>query len=199
MGYAAQNTGTNTDYMSKVQEYFALEAQNPDERYSYWDGEIIAMAGALKNHNVVSGNLYMLFRQQLRGKPCTAYMENVHTQIEENGKYVYPDIVMTCDERDNEDALMVKFPSIIIEVLSKGTEVVDSSLKLLAYFNIPTLKHYLLVSQFFVAVFHYYKNEEGELITRIYTNLADIVHLKRFEIKLPLSQIYEDIFLENQV
>ena len=100
MGYAAENTDSNIDSKRKLEEYFALEAQNPDERYSYWDGEIIAMAGALKKHNVIAFNLTLLLKQQTKGGSCQTYMENVRTEIEKNGKYVYPDVVMTCDERE---------------------------------------------------------------------------------------------------
>lgn len=193
MGYATQNPEKYINTPDKLQEYLALEAQNPDERYIYWDGEIFAMAGALKKHNVISGNLYMLFRKQLKGKNCITYMENVRTQIEEDGRYMYPDIVMTCDARDDEDALTVKYPSVIIEILLKGTEVIDASTKLVAYLKIPTMKHYLLVSQTFIVVVHYYKNEQGEIITKFYTDFNDVIVLQGFEIQLPLSQIYEDI------
>ena len=195
MGYAAQNPEKDIHEPDKFQEYLALETQNPDERYIYWDGEIFAMAGALKKHNLLAFSIALILKRQTKGNKCQTYMENVRTQIEEGGKYVYPDIVMTCDERDDEDALLVKYPSVIIEILSKGTELIDSSIKLVAYLKMPTMKHYLMVSQTFVVVIHYYKNEQGEIITKFYTDLTDIIVLQGFAIELPLSQIYEDILL----
>ena len=58
--------------------------------------------------------------------------------------YFYPDVVVTCDEHDN-DPQLVQFPSLIIEVLSFSTEAADGGIKFAKYRQFSTLQEYVLV------------------------------------------------------
>jgi Uma2 family endonuclease len=58
--------------------------------------------------------------------------------------YCYPDVVVTCDERDN-DPQLVPLPCLIIEVLSPSTEAVDRGAKFAKYRQYSTLQEYVLV------------------------------------------------------
>lgn len=52
------------------------------------------------------------------------YIVDVKVQVEPGQKYFYPDVLVTCDERDT-DPQLVQFPCLIIEVLSPSTEAAD--------------------------------------------------------------------------
>jgi Uma2 family endonuclease len=56
------------------------------------------------------------------------YILTVKLRRELGQNYFYPDVVVTCDDRDN-DPQLVQLLSLIIEVLSPFTEAVDRGAK----------------------------------------------------------------------
>src|SRR5947207_13385287 len=98
------------------------------------------MAGETRAHNTIALNLATSIRQRLKG-PCKLYMSGVRVnfQIREDEYYYYPDIVVTCDSREN-DIRFVRYPKLIIEVLSESTERVDRREKFFAYTTIESLE-----------------------------------------------------------
>ena len=92
-----------------------------------------------------------LFKMLLRLSPtflkrgCKIYHENVKLQIYEKGKYIYPDVVLTCDERDKILPFIIKYPSFIIEVLPKSTASNDKTTKFEFYRSLPSIQYYLTV------------------------------------------------------
>ena len=57
--------------------------------------------------------------------------------------FCYPCVMAECDERDT-DARFLRFPRLILGVLSKSTERVDRNEKFLRYITIPALEEYAL-------------------------------------------------------
>jgi len=76
-------------------EYLALERQS-EERHEYHGGELRMMAGASRKHNIISGNLFAFFHQQLRGKPCRPFMNAMRVWIASALRYFYPDVAVIC-------------------------------------------------------------------------------------------------------
>ena len=72
-------------YMS-AEEYLAWEPTQ-EERYEYWDGEVVMMSGATRNHNRVSGNLFKLLDDALAERSCEVYIVDVKVQVEPGQKY----------------------------------------------------------------------------------------------------------------
>ena len=121
-----------------AEEYLAWEPTQ-EERYEYWDGEVVAMSGGTRNHNRIAFNFSKLLDDALVDRPCEVYITDVKVQVEPGQKYFYPDVVVTCDEHDN-DPQLVQFPSLIIEVLSPSTEATDRGLNLLNTANFQHCK-----------------------------------------------------------
>ncbi|MEG4421656.1 Uma2 family endonuclease [Microcoleus sp. LAD1_D5] len=94
-----------------AEEYLAWEPTQ-EERYEYWDGEVVAIGGETRNHNRISGNFFRILDDALVDRPCEVYIADVKVQVEPGQKYFYPDVVVTCDEHDNHPQL-VQFPSLI--------------------------------------------------------------------------------------
>ena len=87
---------------------------------------------------------------------CRLFHENVITEVDApKKKGVYPDIVVTFNEEDRLDALVVKHPVLIVEVLSNSTAKYDKTGKFFKYQRIPSLKQYILISQYAYAVEFY--------------------------------------------
>src|SRR6266487_5535716 len=84
------------------EEYLALE-RKADYKSEYVNGQIIAMAGASRSHNLIAGNLYRELGQQLRGRPCEAYISDMRVKVPAADLYTYPDVAVVCGEPQFED------------------------------------------------------------------------------------------------
>ncbi len=91
----------------------------------YIDGQVYAMAGTTDTHNIIGLNFTFIIRNHLRGSGCRVYFADVKVRLEKRNHFYYPDIIVTCDDRDRETATYKSFPKLIIEVLSDSTEAFD--------------------------------------------------------------------------
>ncbi len=134
---AHQPIFTSSDYLAWEEEQL--------ERHEFVDGEIFAMAGAEDRHVTVSGNLYVALHQHLRGSPCRTYMSDMRLYVEKADAYFYPDILVTCSEKDLTSSKVKTEPLFIAEVLSPSTAAYDRGLKFEYYRTIETLQEYLII------------------------------------------------------
>jgi len=180
------------------EEYLALEAQSP-VKHEYIDGEVYAMAGTGGVHNIISGNLYMSLRNNLQGSNCRTYFADMKVKLGQGQKFFYPDLVITCDQRDEPTLSYVTFPSVIIEVLSESTENFDRGKKFQYYRTIPSLQEYILVSsqEYLIEYFRRTKNDLWTLQT--YEGLDAILRIESLAIDAPLSEIYATLTFDSVV
>ena len=133
--------------MASVADYLAAEEAS-EVRHEYLGGLVYAMAGETIAHNQMVGNLYLALRHHLKGRPCRVFVNDIRVNFDiRNDEYFYyPDIVVTCDKRDNHPR-WIRFPKLIIEVLSESTERIDRREKFFAYTSISSLEEYVLIGQ----------------------------------------------------
>ena len=118
-------------FVSKNNFYISPEDYLEGERVSpikheYRRGQVYAMTGAKKPHIVISSNLIILLGTHLRNSPCLVLTSDIKVRLEEANCYYYPDIAVTCDEREiNSTDDFIFHPSLIIEVLSPSTASFD--------------------------------------------------------------------------
>ncbi len=178
------------------EEYLQLEKQT-DARYEFWNGEIFAMAGGTKNHNEIAGNIHFYLRDNFRPKGCRIFAEGVKLELQKNQYYVYPDVLLTCDPTDN-DEYFVTSPTLLVEVLSPGTEAYDRSVKLAQYRKIKSLRYYLLVSQSLPFVEIFARTNENELFTYdVAEGMEAIIQMPALNFALSLGKIYEYIEFQS--
>lgn len=120
------------------EEYLQLEEQN-SVKHEYIDGYIYAMAGALDLHVTIAGNLFALLRNHDRGSGCRVYIADMKARIESLNRFYYPDVIVTCDGRDQETPAYKRFPCLIVEVLSNFTEAFDRGDKFADYQTLESL------------------------------------------------------------
>ncbi|MCF8245484.1 MAG: Uma2 family endonuclease [Saprospiraceae bacterium] len=173
-----------------VKAYLAFEEQ-ADVRHEYVDGDLISMPGTTDTHNTICGNIYIALRSLLKNTSCRVFMENVKVQITDKKHYTYPDIFVTCDERDNADSYIKKYPSVIIEVASPSTKVYDKTDKFLEYRKIASLRHYLIVDTEKEIVECYSSKDGKEWTAEFYTSKNEAVSLDSIGKSLSLAAIYE--------
>jgi len=137
------------------EEYLALE-EKAESKSEYHRGEIIAMAGASFEHNLIAGNIFNGLSNELKGRPCYVIQSDLRLWIAPSERCVYPDIMVICGEpaffKNRRD--IITNPQIVIEVLSASTEKLDRGDKFRAYWQLNSLKEYVLVDQYQMGVFH---------------------------------------------
>ncbi|MEA5529260.1 Uma2 family endonuclease [Dolichospermum sp. UHCC 0684] len=182
-------------YFFTVEEYLELE-QSSDIRHEYFAGEVFAMAGGSKEHNIISGNVYSLLRSGLRGSSCNVFMSDMKVKInlanDNKTIFYYPDAIVSCDTED-QDRYFLNYPCLIIEVLSPSTETIDRREKLVNYRSLASLKEYVLISQNEIKVEVYRQDEKGNWTIQILINRDDKLHLDSVGLILEMAEIYEDI------
>ena len=120
------------------------------------------------------------------GLDCEALADGVTVEVDEDTDYE-PDAVVNCGPPADPDSVAAAQPVIVAEVLSPGTQSIDTSDKLVDYFRVPSIQHYLIVRVRRREVIHHYRNG-NEIASRI-INLGAI----RFDppgIAIELDSIY---------
>ena len=176
--------------LMSAEEYLAWEPTQ-EERYEYWDGEVVAMTGGTRNHSRITFNFSKLLDDALVDRPCEMYMADVKVQLEPGRKYFYPDVVVTCDDRDN-DPQLVQFPCLIVEVLSPSTEAVDRGIKFSKYRQFLTLQEYVLVQVEQPGVEIFRRNQQGQWVLSEYA-LGDSLQLESVNVEIAIADLYRQV------
>jgi Uma2 family endonuclease len=184
-----------------VAEYLAWEADQPI-KHEYIEGEVYAMAGSTLPHNDIALNLYSLLRSHIRGKGCRVNVSDVKVKVSEQGPYFYPDVVVSCDERDRRAIEAIHYPRLIVEVLSPSTGAFDYGQKFQFYRQIPTLEEYVLIDATQIRIDRYTKNAAGKWeLTAYPENEEDVagcqLELSSLDFRCALGLIYEDVELKG--
>ena len=177
-------------------EYLELE-KNSEFKHEYFDGEIFAMVGAKRSHNIISSNIIGELRNGLKQTPCMVFSSDMRVKIEKIEKYTYPDIVLACDKmeflEDELDSLIN--PVAIMEILSDSTEAYDRGLKFKHYQLIESLQEYILVSQYYCQVEKYIRNKDNSWNYTSFTDIEQTLKISSIKCELPLSEIYHKVEL----
>ena len=176
------------------QEYLAIE-RSADRRSQYVDGEIYAMAGATRRHNLITLSVGSTLRLQLKGRPCEVYVNDMRVKVSKPGMYTYPDVVVVCGmpqfEDDEMDTLVN--PTVVIEVLSPTTEAHDRGDKAEHYRRLDSLKEYVLIAQDRPLVERYVRQPNDEWVFSEAYESDSMVHVSSIDCELRVSEIYSQI------
>jgi Uma2 family endonuclease len=175
-------------------EYFAWEEQQ-EFKHEYIDGEVYAMSGGTTNHSEIASNFNFLLKAHLRGGNCRVLNSDARVSIQASNNYVYPDVSVTCDERDRNNAQFISNPCLIVEVLSSSTEGYDRGKKFEMYRRSNSLREYVLVSTERVEIDLFRKDDRGEWKFISYAP-GDMVELESINLTFPIEQLFEGIVFE---
>lgn len=141
-------------------DFLAWDATQTD-RHEFVDGEVFAMAGGEDRHASVSLAVASSLRSHLKGSRCRVYMNDVKLQVAAANAFFYPDVFVTCSERDAANRLVKQEPLLVVEVLSPSTAAYDRGDKFASYRLCPTLAEYAVIDIDRRAVDLFRKNTEG--------------------------------------
>ena len=182
-----------------AEEYLAFE-RKAEYKNEYVNGEIFAMTGASRRHNLIAGNILGELGQQLKGKPCEVYPGKMRVRSVAARSYVYPDVVVVGREPQFEDEYLDTLlnPILIVEVLSKSTESYNRLAKAAYYRTIESLAEYLLVAQEEYRVEQYIKQDDGLWLLSDVRSLENVIELKSIGCSLQLRDLYDRVVLDEE-
>ena len=172
-------------------QYLEIE-RRADFKSEYHAGQMFAMAGASREHNLITSNVVGELRSLLRGKPCETYPSDMKVLVSATVLYTYPDVSVACGEPQFLDwqGDVLLNPLVIVEVLSDSTEACDRGAKFALYQRLDSLQEYLLVSQDKARVEKYLRQPGGQWLYSRTDGLEGGVSLGALGCRLPLSEVY---------
>jgi Uma2 family endonuclease len=176
------------------EEYLALERQ-AQCKSEYYAGEIFAMAGASRWHNLIVTNVLRELSLQLKGRPCTTYPSDMRVKVSPAGLYTYPDVTVVCGAaqfEDNQQDTLLN-PTLIVEVLSESTEAYDRGGKFAHYRKLASLVEYVLITQTKPHIEHYVRQPDNRWLLAEADSLHDALHLPSIDCHLALAEVYDKV------
>ena len=185
-------------FVSKNNFYISPEDYLEGERVSpikheYRRGHVYAMTGAKKPHIIITSNLVRRLGNHLDDTDCIILPLDIKVRLEEANCYYYPDVAVTCDERDTgstEDFIL--YPSLVVEVLSPSTAAFDRGDKFADYQTSPSLQEYVLITQSEIKIECFRVNAEGNWVSQTYRQ-GEELELMSIDFRCPIAQVYQKV------
>jgi Uma2 family endonuclease len=181
-----------TDYTAE--QYLALDLESEHVRLEYDRGVIYAMAGASRDHILITSNINTWFSTALKSRNCVSYPAEMKVALP-NEAYFYPDVVVTCGKEEYEHRpagiLVLLNPMIVVEVSSSSTVHLDRTRKYEVYTSMPSVQHYLIVAQDVIRVTHHRRLGES-WSTSVYTYLSQSLNFGELG-QMLVADIYDKV------
>lgn len=173
-------------------EYQRLEEET-DTRYEYHNGEVFAMSGAARKHSAIASNVSRNLGNVLPNG-CRTFDSDLKVYVEAVSKGFHPDVSVACRPITGPDEInAIDNPVLLVEVISEGSANYDRGQKFWYYSQLPSLREYVLIEQDRQAVeVRYRSSATADWMMAYYEGEEAEVMLRSFDLRLPLTQIYED-------
>lgn len=173
---------TYTDYLSWPE----------DERWEIIDGVAYAMTSPNRQHQEISGNLYLEFGNYLRNKSCRVYAAPFDVRLSKKNEtpkdvstIVQPDITVVCDQNKLDNKGCLGAPDLVVEILSPSTASHDVIRKRRLYEAKGVLEYWIV-------------DPTHHILTRLYLN-EELVKYREPEYFSKEDTITPVIFPELQI
>ncbi len=147
---------------------FIAWAMHQDGRYELASGYVVAVAPERAAHARAKAHIWRRLTEAIEAAdlPCEAYPDGMSVEIDDNTTYE-PDALVRCGPPLPPDAVKLRDPIIVVEVLSPDSVARDSGAKLADYFRLPTVRHYLIMRTEDRVLIHHARGGDGAIATRI--------------------------------
>jgi len=162
MNIALQRAMTVADYLAWS------ETRGERARTELINGRIVAMTPERVEHVEVKLAAALALRIAIARAAvgCHALGDGITVRIDDHTAYE-PDASVYCGERLPRGSLLLPSPIIVVEVLSPATAHTDTSAKLLGYFKLPSVRHYLVIDPDTRVVTHHRRAPEGVAVQNV--------------------------------
>lgn len=155
------------------------------------DGEVYAMAGASRHHNLIISNMLQRLTNHLQSGPCATFSSDLKLKAGHN--FFYPDVMVVCGDENGHDYYTDQ-PTLIVEVLSKATRRIDKTIKLAAYQGLTSVQEYVLIET---------EHVEVEVLRRSASwspanyFLGDSIHFESIGLTVAVADLYQRVNNED--
>ena len=169
-------------------EQYLLLVTNSDRRYEYYDGEVSLLAGGSSNHAAIALNFGVALDQALSDDAvCRPYVSDKLVRVNST-KIVIPDVVVSCDLADHGESQIINSPILVVEVLSKSTEMTDRFVKLALYQAKESIQEIIFISQVIQRVEIFSRSDTGWLYQQY--GAGQSFRLESLDIEIEIRQLY---------
>jgi Uma2 family endonuclease len=175
------------------QEYLDWKAQQV-EQHECIDGVVCSRLRGTLAHGRIGLNIGSILKSHTRKTGCTTFNSDCKLGITENGPFTYPDVSVSCNNRDRTAQQFIQSPCLIIEVLSPSTEAYDRGGKFKLYRRLASLQEYVLVGSEAQSVEVFRRNPSGSWEFTAYGE-GDEVTLSSIDLRVSIGAFYEDVVL----
>ena len=149
-------------------EFLTWAAKRTGRRYELVRGQPVAMSSETNLHLIVKGAAFRALGDAVaKAGLDSIVLPDGATVVIDDETAREPDAAIQCGSALDPDALTLDVPVVVVEVTSPSTVSVDENDKLIEYFSVPSIAHYLVVHPRQSVVVHHSRAEAGEIRTRI--------------------------------
>jgi Uma2 family endonuclease len=175
-----------------VPEFLAWASAQPRGRYELVRGQVVAMAPERARHNLAKAAVFRALDDAVKraNLPCTVFTDGMTVVIDKDHSRE-PDAAVQCGVVTDLDSMILEAPLIVVEVASPSSERDDTGDKLVEYFSVSSIRHYLIINPAKRVVIHHARSEAGQLATRILS--AGEVDLVPPGLTIPVPELLPEI------
>lgn len=154
------------------------------------NGQIITMSPESAVHNRTKLRALMALRQALESikQPHEIFIDGMTVPIDTNTAFE-PDVLVHFGAPIPAKQLTVPDPLIVVEVLSPSSVRSDSKVKLIGYFKVSSIMHYLIIDPDTRTVTHHTRAPDGITITA-QSATDGVLHLDPPGIALKITDLF---------
>lgn len=188
--------------MQPARQYMAFEqylllVNNSDRRYEYYDGEVRLMAGGTSNHATIALNCGVALDQALGDDAvCRPYVTDKLVRVAPT-KILIPDVVGSCDAADHGESQIIDAPVLVVEVLSRSTEMTDRFMKLALYQAKESIQEIIFISQVIQRVEVFSRSASGWIYHQY--GAGQSFFLTSLDIEIGVRQLYRRLSIPAAV
>jgi len=178
-------------------EQYLLLVNNSDQHYEYHDGQVRLLAGGSSNHAAIALNFGVALDQSLGDdSPCRPYVADKLVRVTPN-KVVIPDVVVSCGISDHGETQIIQSPVLVVEVLSRSTEMTDRFEKLALYQAKESIQEIVFLSQYIQRVEVFSRSATDWLYQQYGTGQS--IRLTSLDIAIEVQQLYRRLSIPASV
>ncbi len=173
-----------------LEEYLALDEAS-EHKWEYEDGRVYCLAGSTNDHAAIVSSLNSALDLAIGKRPCRILTESPKVLVSAR-KHYYPDLVVSCDEREKGKDAVVHYPLLIAEVLSPSTEQHDKGAKLFAYQQMAGIENIVLIAadERLAIVYERVPGDSRQWISRQYDATSPDMQLSALGVSISLLDLY---------
>lgn len=185
---------THNEFLQRhytAEEYLALEMKS-EARHDFIEGRIIERPGGTSTHNTIVGNCLMAFRPALRHSENHVYILGILLVLRENEHYTYPNLMVCGEDEGAGEIALIRRPQLLLDVSNPDTDDYDRGRNFKQYRQLPSLQHYVIVSQATMLVEYFRRNEAKQWIITMLTEPEEMLVILELKLTLTLAEIYDE-------